>query len=128
MHYPGKETPFDLPINRVLAERRLKHLIKRLDKDRKLHQIHCNYSDYIEDILKDLESQLNENGKVWYLPHHHDKTRVMFHCSAKFQESSLNGELLQRPDLTNTLVGVLTRSPQSPVALMADIKDMFYQV
>ena len=49
-------------------------------------------------------------------------------CSAKYQESSLNGEPLQRADLTNTLVGVLTRSRRCPVALVADIKNMFYQV
>lgn len=71
----------------------------------------------------------------WYLPHHPvfqpqkpDKVRVVFDCSAKYREASLNDQLLQGPDLTNTLIGVLTRFREEPVALMADIEAMFYQV
>lgn len=41
---------------------------------------------------------------------------------------SLNTELLQGPDLTNSLVGVLLRFRQEPIAMTADIKSMFYQV
>ena len=35
---------------------------------------------------------------------------------------------MQGPDLTNNLVGVLTRFRQEPVAVMADVEAMFYQV
>lgn len=49
-------------------------------------------------------------------------------CAATYQGVSLNDRLLQGPDLTNTLVGVLLRFRQEPVALMADIESMFYQV
>ena len=72
---------------------------------------------------------------VWYLPHHAvfhpqkpDKVRVVFDCSAKFQGASLNDQLLQGPDLTNTLVGVLTRFRQGQITFMCDIEAMFYQV
>ena len=41
---------------------------------------------------------------------------------------SLNDCLLQGPDLTNSLVGVLTRFPEDPVAFMADVESMFHQV
>lgn len=68
--------------------------------------------------------QLNCNDKkVFYIPHHgvyhpkKRKLRVVFDCTASFQGRSLNGELLQGPDLTNTLVG-----------MMAGIESMFYQV
>ena len=136
---PWKRNPPDLPNNRVLAERRLNLLKKRLDKDPKLLK---NYTDYIQGILNNgyarklPEQQLNKNdGKVWYLPHHPvfhpqkpDKTRVVFDCSAKFEGTSLNSELLQGPDLTNSLTGVLTRFRQSPVAFIADIEAMFHQV
>ena len=54
-----------------------------------------------------------QDGFVWYLPHHPvhhplkpDKTRIVFDCSAKYPGTSL--KLLQGPDLTNSLVGVLT--------------------
>ena len=72
---------------------------------------------------------------MWYLPHHPvlhplkpDKTRVVFDCSAKYRGISLNDKLLQGPDLTNSLVGVLTRFRQEHVAMMADIESMFHQV
>ena len=71
----------------------------------------------------------------WYLPHHPafhpqkpDKVRVVFDCSAKHRDTLLNDQLLQGPDLTNTLVGVLTRFREEPVVLIADIEAMFYQV
>ena len=54
----------------------------------------------------------------------------MFDCSAKFQGTFLNDQLLriQGPDLTNTLVGILTRFQQEQIAFMSDIEAMFYQV
>ena len=36
--------------------------------------------------------------------------------------------MLQGPDLTNTLVGVLIRFRENPVALMADVESMCHQV
>ena len=81
------------------------------------------------------ESVEADPGKVWYIPHHGvyhpkkpGKIRVVFDCSAKFAGTSLNEQLLQGPDLTNSLVGVLTRFRQEPVAFMGDIEAMFYQV
>ena len=70
---------------------------------------------------------------VWYLPHHPvihplkpEKVRVVFDCGAKFHGTSLNQQLLQEPDLTNPLVGVLIRFRQEPVAIAADIEAMFH--
>ena len=52
-------------------------------------------------------------NNAWYIPHpgvYHpmkpEKIRVVFDCSAKFRGTSLNDQLLQGPDLTNSLVGV----------------------
>ena len=72
---------------------------------------------------------------MWYIPHHDvhnvhkpDKVRVVFNCPVKFRGTSLNEQLLQGPDLTNSLFGVLLRWRQEPVAIMADIEAMYYQV
>jgi len=43
-------------------------------------------------------------------------------------QTSLNDQVLQEPDLTNKLVGVLTRFRQEKTALMADIESTFHQV
>ena len=82
------------------------------------------------------ESLLDRSdGMVWYLPHHPifhpdkpDKTRVVFDCAAKFRKVSLNDKVLQGPDFTNTLVGVMTRFRQESIALMSDIESMFHQL
>ena len=74
-------------------------------------------------------------GCVWYIPHHGiyhpkkpDSLRVVFDCSSRFKGRSLNDHLLQGPDLTSKLVGVLTRFRHERIAVMADIEKMFYQV
>ncbi|XDV54607.1 hypothetical protein PO909_022856, partial [Leuciscus waleckii] len=101
-------------------------------------------SDYIAFMSKMLadgyaervpaEHLTRRDGRVWYLPHHgvyhpkKKKLRVVYDCGATFQGTSLNSQLFQGPDLTNLLVGVLTRFRKEPVVLMADIEAMFHQV
>ena len=53
---------------------------------------------------------------------------VSFHHLAEYKGESLNKNLLQGPDLTNTLTGVLTRFRQEPIGFMCDIEAMFHQV
>ena len=52
----------------------------------------------------------------------------VFDCSSKYKGKCLNDLLLKGPDLTNYLLGVLTRFRQDRVAVMADIEAMFHQV
>ena len=79
------------------------------------------------------ELQRND-GKVWFIPHHavkhpqKGKVRVVFNCPASYDGASLNNALLQGPDLTNRLLGILLRWRKKDVAIMADIEAMYYQV
>lgn len=57
-----------------------------------------------------------------------EKVRFVFDCAAQFAQTSLNKQLLQGSDLTNRIVGVLSRFRQDAVGLMADIHSMFHQV
>ena len=68
--------------------------------------------------------------KAWYLPHHavQEKFRVVFDCGASYKGTSLNSQLLQGPDQTSSLIGVLLRFRRGEVAVMADVKAMFHQV
>ena len=75
------------------------------------------------------------DGRVWYIPHHGvyhpqkpDKIRVVFDASAEFKGDSLNRHLLQGPDLTNSLNGVLCRFRKEPIAFTCDVEGMFHQV
>ena len=76
---------------------------------------------------------MQRNG-AWYIPHHgvyhptKKKIRVVFDCSAQVDGVSHNDVLLQVPDLTSSLVGVLMRFRLETVAVMGDIEAMFYQV
>ncbi|XP_078364059.1 uncharacterized protein LOC144648341 [Oculina patagonica] len=90
-------------------------------------------SGYAELVPQDKVQE--EKKAVWYIPHHGvyhpkkpDKIRVVFDCSAQFEGQSLNKKLLQGPDLTNNLMGVLCRFRLEVVAVMCDIEAMFYQV
>jgi len=76
------------------------------------------------------ERTLAKTDRVWYIPYFAtgEKFRVVFDCAARFCGVSLNDLLLQGPDLTNNLVGVLSRFRQEPVAFAADIKAMFHQI
>ncbi|KAK3733611.1 hypothetical protein QZH41_005188 [Actinostola sp. cb2023] len=137
MALPWKNSPLCLENNRTMAEHRLHLLKRRLQKDEPTFQ---RYKVFIDDLIskgyaRKIPSSEVHSSPVWYLPHHPvyhpqktNKVRVVFDCSAKWRGTSLNDQLLQGPDLTNSLVGVLTRFRQEPVALMADIEAMFYQV
>jgi len=133
---PWKNDPPFLEKNRTVAKHRLKLLKRRLLRDSELKS---KYKDCIADLLdKGYAAKApaaEVHGKTWYLPHHAvshpakpGKVRVVFDCSAKYHGKSLNDQILQGPDITNSLVGVLTRFRQDPVAFMSDVEAMFHQV
>ncbi|XP_022797621.1 uncharacterized protein LOC111335892 [Stylophora pistillata] len=130
-----EETPY-LENNKIVTEHRLRSLKKRLLLNPDLL---VKYKECIEDLLKKgyaiSTPATPTSRKTWYLPHHGvvhpakpGKVRMVFDCSAKYWGRSLNDQLLQGPDLTNTLVGVLTRFRQEPIAIMSDNEAMFHLV
>ncbi|CAL9682043.1 unnamed protein product [Knipowitschia caucasica] len=135
---PVKRRYLKMPNNKTVAEQRAIGLKKRLSKD---SSFRSDYVKFINEMLKNgyaekvtAEQLRRSDGRVWYIPHHgvyhpkKKKLRVVFDGGATFQGVSLNSHLLQGPDLTSQLVGVLTRFRKEPVVLMADIEAMFHQV
>ena len=119
---------------RALAERRLKGLKRRFEKDPDLFQRYSEkMSEYISKYAEPVCEESEQNGRCRYIPHHctalESKFRVVFDCSARSGDGeSLNDKLLPGPDLVNSIVGVLIRFRQHPVEVVADIKGMFSQV
>jgi len=139
MPLPLKDRNLRLPNNREMALRRLKNLKRRLASDKKYSNDYVNFMNtVIENGYAEEVPALNEeegNQQVWYISHHGvyhpkkpNKTRVVFDCSAEFQGDSLNKHLLQGPDMTNNLTGVLWRFRKENIAFMCDVEGMFHQV
>ncbi|XP_074641192.1 uncharacterized protein LOC141898938 [Tubulanus polymorphus] len=136
---PWRDKNLRFPNNIRHAEKRLSNLKNKLLKNDKFRH---DYNVFMDNILaKGYAEQVPnedlrlENGRIWYIPHHGvyhpkkpEKVRVVFDCPALYGGVSLNSQLLQGPDLTNTLVGVLIRFRQERTAIMADIESMFYRV
>ena len=105
-------------------------------KDRQYRE---QYIEFMDKMLnngyarKCLSPPLANEEMSWYLCHHgvkhqEKRLRVVFDCSARFDGRCLNDELIQSPDLTNHLLGVLLRFRKEKVAFTADIEGMYLQV
>lgn len=95
------------------------------------------FTDFMQRLFEndhaEYASPLSDDQERWYLPFfgvYHPKKpnqiRVVFDSSAQYQGLSLNSVLLTGPDLNNSLLGVLIRFRKEPVAVTADIQQMFH--
>ena len=100
---PFKSESPSMPDNRQEIVKRAIWLKRRFLRDRKIYDDYCDFmkeiidKGYARKITED--NDVPEIGKVWYLPHHGvyhprkpGKIRVVFHCSASFQGTSLNDQ------------------------------------
>ena len=134
MRLPFRNPDVQFPDNRFQVLARQNSLKKKLTSNSEFHK---EYTDFMEGIIAKHYAERvpdNEvlNERAWYIPHHavhkFEKIRVVFNCAASFYGVSLNQMLLQGPDLTQNLLGILLKFCCKPVAVMADIEKMFYQV
>ena len=136
-----KEDQPKLPNNRILAERRAELLRRRLTKAGN-EQMAAKYRGVMTEYISkgyarklSPEEAARESSITWYLPHHPvtnpnkpDKLRIVFDAASEYEGTSLNKNLVQGPDMTNSLVGVLLRFRQGHVGVAADVEAMFHQV
>lgn len=126
-----------LPDSKQLALKRFYNLETKLKKDKKLA---LDYSQQINRLIElgfaeEFDESNGSKDVGWFLPHFAvinpnkpGKVRLVFDCAAKSQGVSLNDHLLTGPDLLQSLLGVLWQFRQGPVAMAADIKDMFLKI
>ena len=123
-----------LPNNKEQALKRLHTLKRSLDKKPETRE---HFLQFMQKILDNQQAEiappLQPKEECWYLPmfgvYHPQKPnqiRVVFDSSAKHQGIALNDVLLSGPDLNNALLGVLIRFRREPIAVTADVEQMFY--
>ena len=129
------EDAVTMPDNREQAWQRLMGVKKRMLKDKVFRD---EYFAFMNKMFSSGHAQrvpqerLKEKG--WFLPHHgvyhptKKKIRVVTDCSAEKDGVSLNSVLMQGPDFSNSLLGVLLRFRKGLIPFMADIESMYYQV
>ena len=115
-----------------MALSRLTSLGRRL---KRIQDAFVKYKNKINELIQlghaveiPSPNQKDCKRRTWYIPHHctGGKFRVVLDCSAAVEGTSLNRQLLQGPDNTNSLLGVLFRFRQYAVALIDDVRNMFH--
>jgi len=133
---PFRSENVRLPDSYPMALGRLKGLQKRLIRDPELHRQYVRSMDTLfekgyAEIVNDSPND-DADSVIWYIPHHPvvtpKKVRIVFDCAAQVNGTSLNRVVMQGPDVSSGLIGVLLRFRLGPVAIMADIESMFHQV
>ena len=130
---PFKSDDLSLADNKRHCLRSFLSLNGRLLNESKLEKDYLAFmtkridNDHASQVPVDQLSK--EKGKVLHLPHFHiyhprkpDQIGVVFACSATFKNESLNEHLLQGPDQSNFLIGVLIRLRKEEVAFTCDIE------
>ena len=104
------------PNNRAQVFKRLMFLKRIFMKNQKFFDDYKKFRDNVLVKGYAKQSEVVLFGKTWYIPHHGvyhpskpGKIRVVFDCSAEFQGKSINRELLSGLDLTNQVIGIITR-------------------
>ncbi|KAL7864400.1 hypothetical protein AOLI_G00158200 [Acnodon oligacanthus] len=84
-------------------------------------------SGAVQEVTKDITLK-----EEWYIPHHlvshNGKDCLVFNCSHQYLGQTLNQYLLPGLTLCASLLGVLLRFREYPVAVSGNIKRMFNQV
>ena len=135
-----REDEFKLPNNFYSAMGQLKSLERLLQKHETLKKRHQETIDTDVNagyVRKVDQAELNETKDKlqWYLRHHPvikphkpEKVRRVCNAAAKYQGVARNDKLLSRADLLQSLIAIIFRFREHPIASSADIEAMFLQV
>ena len=133
---PFRDSNVQFPNNRAFAVQRVNSLKRRFYVNSELHREYTKSMTNLIDkgYARIADKSRDKEGEVWIIPHHavlnekKDKYRVVFDCNMKCKGKALNEELVQGPDLANSLAGTLMRFREEDVAFTGDIESMYLQV
>ncbi|XP_059048070.1 uncharacterized protein LOC131843444 [Achroia grisella] len=131
-----KTDKVELPNNYDAALNRLYSTEKKIDRNPQLkEEYERQIALLIEKGYAEEAATTPSDARTWYLPHFPvlhpakpGKVRPVFDAAARARGTSLNDHLLTGPDLLQSLPGVLMRFRQHPIAVAADIEEMFLRI
>ncbi|XP_059061602.1 uncharacterized protein LOC131854489 [Achroia grisella] len=134
---PWERDNVALPPSYDMAASRLRGIERRMDRST---EFRLAYTAEINKLLdkgyaEEVTDDRFNNDRAWYLPHFGvtnpnkpGKLRLVFDAAARSKGMCLNDALLDGPDMLRSLNGVLYRFREKPVAITADIREMFLQI
>ena len=135
---PWKDDEPLLHCNRTTAEDRLYSLEKHLQRRPDVAEKYCQVmeANKAKGYIRKLEPGEIDDGPSWYLPHfpvvredkETTKVRIVYDSAARYGGVSLNDTMVPGPKLQQDVFDVLLRFRSNPVALVADLTEMFSQV
>ena len=134
-----KQENISMPSSYEMAEKRLHGIERKMDSDSTFAQ---KYREEMQKYLdKDYARVLEDDeiiaspGPVWYIPHFAVQTphkpgkmRIVFDAAASVSDISLNSKLLKGPEQMKPLLDILFKFREGPIAVAADIREMFSQI
>ncbi|XP_048485725.1 uncharacterized protein LOC125490479 [Plutella xylostella] len=134
---PWRREGQHMPENYQAALRRLRAIERKIDRDPVFGSAYEKQMDnlFTKGYAVPADGSEASHPRRWYLPHFavHNlnkprKLRVVFDAAATTGGISLNDCLLEGPDLLLSLPGVLFRFRELPIAVCADIEEMFLRI
>ena len=134
---PFKREHVKLPDNRQAVLNRTFTSLKKLRKtkhklDQCIESMQRNIDAGHVEVIPPEQIEPIQRGRAWWIPvfpvthPRKDKVRLVFDSSATYHGTSLNQQLLQGPDINNSLRSVLIRFRNGCVGFSADIERMFH--
>ncbi|XP_073813433.1 uncharacterized protein [Musca autumnalis] len=133
-----KSDKYKFPDSYSMALKRLQLVERKFKTNKKLEM---GYRSKMRHLLNEgyarrltAEEEKIISDKTFFLPHfavvnpRKDSLRLVFDAAAKVQGVSLNDHLLPGPDLNQSLLSVMFKFREKPIAVCGDIKEMFLQV
>ncbi|XP_026314650.1 uncharacterized protein LOC113226290 [Hyposmocoma kahamanoa] len=126
-----------MPLSYEAALRRLRAIERRMNADPAFAEQHTAQMENLfnKGYAVPCDGTEQNSSVSWYLPHFAvqnpnkpGKQRLVFDAAHKNRGVSLNDQLLEGPDLLLSLQGILFRFREKPIAVTADIQEMFLQV